>query len=133
MLNIAETVNTYLKTEISGLPTIYNDLFPVEDGDLIVSRHDPSQSAAREFADGSRYVEASFSYYARCKKAGDAREWLEKITKQLENEQIVRQADNVSFQSSVATLPQFVETDDKGQTIYMMSVVISYLDGQKRP
>ena len=133
MLNITETVNTYLKTEISGLPTIYNDIFPVETGDLIISRHDPSQSAVREFGDGTRYVEAQFSYYARCQKAGDAREWLEKIAKQLENEQLVRQADNVSFQSSVATLPQFIEVDDKGHTIYMMSLIISFLDGQKRP
>lgn len=133
MLQIAEYVNTYLKAEIEGLPTIYNDLFPVETGDLIISRHDPSQSAAREYMDGTRYVEAPFSYYARCQKAGDARRWLEEITKTLENEQLVRQADGVSFQSSVATLPQFIEVDDKGQTIYMMTVNISYVDGQQRP
>ena len=133
MLNIAEYVNTYLKAQIAGLPVIYNDLFPVEAGDLVVSRHDPSQSAVREFGDGTRYVEASFSYYARCRKAGDARKWLDEITRKLENEQLVRQADGVSFQSTVATLPQFVETDDKGQTIYMMSVIISYMDGQARP
>lgn len=133
MLNITETVNNYLKTQISGLPAIYNDLFPVETGDMLMSRHDPSQSAAREFGDGTRYVEAQFSYYARCAKAGDAREWLDKIAKELENEQLVRQADGVSFQSEVITLPQFVETDDKGQTIYVMAVIINYLDGQQRP
>ena len=133
MLNITETVNNYLKAQITGLPTIYNDLFPVELGDLIVSRHDPSQSAAREFGDGTRYVLAQFSYYARCTRAGDSREWLDKITQELENEQLVRQADGVSFQSSVTTLPQFVEVDNKGQTIYMMSVQINYLDGQQRP
>lgn len=133
MLQIAELINTYLKTQITGLPAIYNDIFPVETGDLIVSRHDPSQSAYRSFGDGTRYVEANFAYYARCKKAQDAREWLEKITAELENEQIVRVADDVSFQSSVTTLPQFVEVTEKGQTIYMMSVVISYMDGQIRP
>ena len=129
MLQIAEYVNTYLKAEIEGLPTIYNDIYPVETGDLIVSRHDPAQSAVREFGDGTRYVEAPFS----CQKAGDARKWLEEITKALENEQLVRQADGVSFQSAVATLPQFIEVDDKGQTIYMVTVNISYMDGQQRP
>ena len=133
MLQITETVNNYLKAQITGLPAIYNDLFPEELGDLIVSRHDPSQSAAREFGDGTRYVQAQFSYYARCAKAGNAREWLDKITKELENEQLVRQTDSVSFQSEVTTLPQFVEVDDKGQTIYMMSVRINYIDGQTRP
>ena len=133
MLQIAKLINTYLKEQITGLPTIYNDIFPEPTGDLIVSRHDPSQSAYRSFADGTRYVEANFAYYARCAKAQDAREWLEKITTQLENEQLVRQADGISFQSAVTTLPQFVEVVEKGQTIYMMSVVISFLDGQKRP
>lgn len=133
MLQIAELVNTYLTNEITGLPAIYNDLFPTELGNLIMSRHDPSQSAVRDFGDGTRYVEANFAYYARSKNAGNARAWLEEITAELENEQLVRQSDGVSFQTAVTTLPQFVEVDDKGQSIYMMSVVVSYLDGLQKP
>lgn len=133
MLNIANTVNTWLKEQIEGLPPVYNDMFPAETGDMIVSRHDPSQSAAREFADGTRLVEAAFSYYARCSNAANARKWLETILNLLDNEQLVRASDGVSFQAEGVSLPQFVEVDDKGQTIYVMAVVISYMDGQERP
>lgn len=133
MLNIANCVNTWLTSQITGLPTIYNDIFPVETGDLIISRHDPSQSASREFGDGTRMVDAALAYYARCSKAEDARKWLEEILNKLDNQQLIRAADNVSFQAEGVSLPQFVEVDDKGQSIYMMAVIISYVDGLTRP
>ena len=133
MLNIANTVNTWLSSQITGLPTVYNDIFPAETGDLIVSRHDPSQSAEREFGDGTRLVEAALSYYARCSNASDARMWLETILNLLDNEQLVRAADGVTFSAEGVSLPQFVEEDDKGQTVYVMAVKISYMDGQQRP
>ena len=133
MLNIANYVNSWLKTQIVGLPDIYNDAFPDKDGDLIIARHEASQSSARDFGDGTRLVEASYSYYARCANAQDCRRHLEAILATLENAQLIRPSDDVSFQCEGVSLPQFIETDDKGQTIYMMSVIITYLDGQERP
>jgi len=133
VLNIADCVNTWLAKQDKTLPAIYNDVFPVEAGDLIISRHDPSQSSARDFGDGTRMVEAHFSYYARAANAANARMWLEAILNLLDNAQLVRMSDGVTFQGEGGSLPQFVQVDDKGQTIYVMAVMITYMDGQNRP
>lgn len=128
MQNTAYEVNTWLSSQLPDLPAVYNDVFPTPEGDAIVCRHDPSQAVERRFCDRSRYVKEQFSYHARSKNAANCRKYLDDIIEKLDTQELIRVSDSVSVQCEAVTLPQFVQTDDKNNTVYTAVIQVEYTE-----
>ena len=143
MTDTKKLVCDWLKKQ-SGCPVeaIQTDMFTVKsisaDGgvtytaeDEILCRYDPSTAHYRQFLDGSRLCQQSFSFYSRCKKSNNARDWLQWICNTVDTENIIRTSDSAEIDCEVSTLPQFVSIDDAGYTTYTMTINVEYTESAK--
>ena len=125
MQYIVKAINSYLKekdSEEEAFTTIYNDLFPDESFEGLISRHEAGQANVRTYIDGSSEGSVSVSYYARYSDAAECREILTKIINILDDAEIVSEDDSLTVSVSAVNTPQFISTDDKGFSIYMITI-----------
>lgn len=124
---VAETISAWVENELSLPFTIYCDLIPDEDTDGACIRHDPTPAAEQRYTDGTRLVAWNFTFYTRCKNADNAREYGKQIIDKLDGA-TVTSAEDIQIDCEAVTLPQFIETDEKGFTTYSESVKCTYLE-----
>lgn len=131
MMNITQTLNEYLLSQgLEDITIIYNDLYPEPEGNAVLSRHDPSQAKATEYLDGSSEGVLQISYYARSKSASWCRQTLQEISNILDCVSLDDVTDDdVIYNVSVQTLPNFISLDDKGQSIYTIEINANYIHG----
>lgn len=125
-MNIAEILNHYILTEVlEEVDIIYNDVFPKDDGNCIISRHDPSTARETEFIDGSVIGSQQISYYVRSEDAAYCRNILNSIIDRIENVSC-KAEDGTEIRFAGVTLPTFVSVDDKNQTVYTATIKADY-------
>ena len=123
---IAQAINTWVEAQGLFPFTVYNDLIPYADKDGAALRHDPAPAAVKRYIDGSRQIKWNLTYYIRCKRAEDAREYAYRITGALDGREI--EGDDADIILEALTLPQFIGKDDKGFTTYSAAIACSYLE-----
>lgn len=126
-MNIAEILNNFLlEGVLKGKVTdIFNDLFPTEDGECLISRHDPSTANETEFIDGSAIGSVSLSYYMRSKNGKVCREILNKICDTVDN-LVLKDIDGNEIRINSVTLPSFISEDDKHLVVYSVTIEAEY-------
>lgn len=125
MVNISKTINTYIKSNIIGL-TIYNDLFPKEDTEGVISIHDPSPRKVASFINGTSIFQINISYTARYSNPATARSKLDSILTLLDERKLTDTTDNLVLKISVVSNVQFVGIDDKNNSAYTCSISVEY-------
>lgn len=109
-----------------GLPfKIYCDIIPSAETDGACIRHDPTPAAERRFTDGSRLVSWNLAFYVREKDANRAREHAKAIVDMLDGATVTC-ADGTEAYCEAATLPQFIDVDEKDFTTYSATITASY-------
>lgn len=127
MTNITKTINDYLVNEsVVDFDQIFNDIFPTEDGDSLISRHDPSSARETEYIDGSAVGNLVVSYYVRSRSASKCRTVLTSIVEALDGLCLEDYDDDITLNLTVQTLPQFISVDDKNNAIYTVTVSVKY-------
>lgn len=125
-MNITDILNHFLLNEVlKEIDIIYNDVFPNDEGNCIISRYDPSTAREKEFIDGSAVGSQQISYFVRSKDAAYCRNILSLITDKVENLSCNNE-DGVEIRFQSLTLATFVSTDDKDQVIYTATVKADY-------
>ena len=130
MISPAEIVCDYLEKTVTddaknALPfRLEVELFANADTDSACIRHDPAPAAEKRFIDGSRIVQWNLSLFVRAKDAREGLKWARLMTDALDGARIEDDAGAVDCETTA--LPQFVETDEAGFTIYMSSVSARY-------
>lgn len=125
MVNLAKTLNNYIKDNLSGME-IYNDMFPASDKLCIISVHDPATRKTVEYIDGSAEYTSAISYTARYKDAKTVRSKLDSILYLLDGAKITDTDDNLILKVAIGANVQFIGTDDKNNAIYTCSVTVNY-------
>lgn len=128
MMNITKTLNEYLLENVltDYEDIIYNDIFPTEEGECLISRHDPSQAKETEYLDGSAKGSWSIAYYFRSANPEGCRNLLLSIANGLDNIQLI-DTDGTEIEVEAKTLPAFVSVDDKNSAIYTVEITARYL------
>lgn len=129
MTNIAKAINSYLKSkdsEEAAFKKIFNDMFPDDDFEGLISRHEPGQANVVEYIDGSSEGTVSLGYYCRMTDAVVCREVLTKVINILDNAKITDK-DGLIVDVTAVTTPQFTGTDDKERSIYSCSINADYI------
>ena len=129
-MNIIQEVNAYLLTKITPYSTIYEEAFPSDAGEEIMSRNDPSQAAGTRYMDASRIGIAQFSYYAKSMVPDTARLQLEAIITALDFEELTPITGGTAIRLEVATTPAFVEKRESGVFIFVSSFRLEYHVGR---
>ena len=128
VLNVANIINAWVE-EVLSLPfTITNDVIPDTKDNAACLRYDPAPAAERRYTDGSRLLEWNLTYYIRNKDRSKAREYAGQITAALDGAEIPDETSGVLIETEAATLPQFINTDEKNNTIYSAAIVCRYLE-----
>ena len=70
----------------------------------------------------------NLTYYIRNKDRSKAREYASLITAALDGAEIPDETSGVVIETEAATLPQFITTDEKNNTIYSAAIVCTYLE-----
>lgn len=126
LLNISSIINEWVENKLNLPFTISNDVIPETNGDAACMRFDPAPAAEKRFNDGSRLLKWNLSYYIRCKNRENARRYAYDITAALDGMTI--KTDGVCIDTNAQTLPQFISTDDKQNTIYCAAITCSYIE-----
>jgi len=125
MTNILKTINSYIKANINGL-TIYNDLFPNDTTEGLISIHDPATRKVAEYIDGSTECQINVSYTARYANAATARSKLDAILNLLDRRKLTDTTDGLELKLNTVANVQFIGTDDKNNSIYTCSLNVEY-------
>lgn len=129
---IAQIICKYLEENVidsdgHSLPfPIEIEMFRSVDCDGAIIRHDPTPAAERRFIDGSRQVVRIFSVYTRCENAFDALKWCRLLIDTSDGKEIEKDTRKVELQAQ--SLPQFIEQDSGGYTVYMGSISAKYME-----
>ncbi len=127
-LNVANIVNAWVE-EVLDLPfTINNDVIPDTSDNAACLRYDPAPAAERRYTDGTRLLKWNLTYYIRNKDRSKARDYAGQITAALDGAEIPDEESGVLIETEAATLPQFISTDEKNNTIYSAAIVCTYLE-----
>ena len=127
-LNVANIVNAWVE-EVLNLPfTINNDVIPDTSDNAACLRYDPAPAAERRYTDGTRLLKWNLTYYVRNKDRSKARDYAGQITAALDGVEIPDEESGVLIETEAATLPQFITTDEKNNTIYSAAIVCTYLE-----
>lgn len=126
MQNIAKTINKYITQNVDDLLIIYNDQFPSDVQEGIISIHDPATRKVADYIDGSAEYFLNISYSARYENSLTARTKLDSILTLLDGLKLVDVADNLELKISTVANVQFIGTDDKNNSIYTCSVSVTY-------
>ena len=125
---LIDAVCSYAEEALELPFTLYADMIPDEAGDGACVRCEPASSAARAFCDGSRLVEWKLAVYVRCAASEDAREWAKLIVDCFDGCYIEAEDETV-LRCEALTLPQYINVDAKGATVYLASFSVEYLQG----
>lgn len=127
MTNITSNLNDYLIKNVFGeeVDVIYNDLFPSDEGDCLISRYEPGTAKETEFIDGSAEGSVSIGYYMRSTDGEKARSYCDII---------IEAVDGLSYKDEkgtetrfeAITTPSFVSEDDKHQVVYTCTINAKY-------
>lgn len=126
-MNITEILNNYLLEHSlkDKVEFIYNDLFPFEDGDCLISRIEPSSAQETSFIDGSCVGSVTLAYYMRSQNAEVCRNILNSICDEADNLALTDgNGTEIRFESQ--TLPSFVSEDEKSLVIYSSVIIARY-------
>lgn len=127
MIHITKVLNDYILQNIlndSGIEEIFNDVFPIPEGECLISRHDPSNAKVKEYIDGSTTGVYQIAYYMRSKNPLVCRTVLNAILNGINGKSISNE--NSVIDLDCQTLPNFISVDDKNQTIYTIEVNASF-------
>ena len=127
-LNAASIINEWVESKLRLPFTIYNDVIPDTANNAACLRYDPAPAAERRYIDGTRLLKWNLTYYVRNKDRQKAREYADVITAALDQAQILDAESGVVITTEAATLPQFINTDEKNNTIYSAAIVCTYLE-----
>ena len=125
-MNVAEIVAAYAKENVELPFNIYLDLIPDADEDSACVRHDSAAYAERRFTDGTRLVQVQLSIFIRCKDAKVALESAKTVIETLDGSRVDSGGTKIDLEA--LTLPQFVEVDAAGYTIYSATITCTYYD-----
>ncbi len=126
-LNVANVVNAWAENELS-LAQIFNDVMPDTTDDAICLRYDPAPAAERRYTDGSRLLKWNLTYYVRNSSRTEARNIADQLTATLDGAHIYDSTSGITLEVEAQTLPQFISTDEKNNTIYSAAIVVTYLE-----
>ena len=129
MQNIMSKINEYAESNVELYSTIYQNVFPAQANDELMSRADPSTAAEVRYMDGSRVGTVNVSYYAKARDQRKARTELEKIIGILDVQTEISIDDGLLILVEAVTLPSFVSIDETGNYIFTMTIRISYNGG----
>lgn len=126
-MNIAKILNDYLlENGLNGeVEAIYNDIFPTEEGDCLISRYEPSSSKELSFIDGSAVGSVTIAYYMRSKNAQKCRKVLNIICDSVDNLSCTSD-DGTEIRFESQTLPSFISEDDKKMVVYSATIKADY-------
>lgn len=127
-LNVANIVNAWVEEKLDLPFTINNDVIPDTKDNAACLRYDPAPAAERRYTDGTRLLKWNLTYYIRNKDRSKAREYASLITAALDGAEIPDETSGVVIETEAATLPQFITTDEKNNTIYSAAIVCTYLE-----
>ena len=128
VLNVANIINAWVE-DVLNLPfTISNDVIPDTKANAACLRYDPAPAAERRYTDGTRLLKWNLTYYIRNSDRSKAREYASQITAALDDAEIPDETSGVVIETEAATLPQFINTDKKNNTIYSAAIVCTYLE-----
>ena len=127
-LNVANIVNAWVEEKLDLPFTINNDVIPDTKDNAACLRYDPAPAAERRYQDGTRLLKWNLTYYIRNKDRSKAREYASLITAALDGAEIPDETSGVVIETEAATLPQFITTDEKNNTIYSAAIVCTYLE-----
>ena len=128
VLNVANIVNAWVEEKLDLPFTINNDVIPDTKDNAACLRYDPAPAAERRYQDGTRLLKWNLTYYIRNKDRSKAREYASLITAALDGAEIPDETSGVVIETEAATLPQFITTDEKNNTIYSAAIVCTYLE-----
>lgn len=127
-LNISDKVCGYVETKLNLPFTISIDILNDAKDDAACIRHDPAPAAEERYIDGTRRVKWNLSFYIRNKKRDKAREYANDIARALDGVEIVDNEMGVVIFGEAQTLPQFINVDEKNNSIYCVAIVCEYLE-----
>jgi hypothetical protein len=127
-LNVANIVNAWVEEKLNLPFTINNDVIPDTAPNAACLRYDPAPAAERRYTDGTRLLKWNLTYYIRNKDRTKAREYASQITAALDGAEITDETSGVIIETEAATLPQFINTDEKNNTVYSAAIVCTYLE-----
>ena len=116
-LNVASKVSAWVEKELDLPFTIYNDEIPDTDNNAACLRYDPAPAAERRYTDGTRLLKWNLTFYIRNSAREKARAYADEITAKLDGECITDESSGVVIQIEASTLPQFIRTDEKNNSI----------------
>ena len=127
-LNVASIVSAWVEDALDLTFKIYNDMIPDTTANAACLRYDPAPAAERRFQDGTRLLKWNLTFYIRNKDRSKAREYADLITKTLDGAIVHDNGSNVDINCEAATLPQFINVDEKNNTVYSAAIVCTYLE-----
>ena len=125
-LNVADIICGFVENALTLPFTIYADMIPEAETDGACIRHDPAPAAERRHLDGSRLLAWNLTFYIRCRKSDEARNYAKAITDALDETTIHNGATDPDIDCMAATLPQFIGIDEKGFTTYSAAITCTY-------
>lgn len=127
MVNTTKILNDFLiENGVVSFDTIFNDVFPEDQGECLISRYDPSRANETEFIDGSAIGYVALSYYCRSNDAEKCRKELNAICGMVDNLRLFDTTDGTEYRFKAVSLPSFVSVDDKEQTIYVCDIAADF-------
>lgn len=126
-LNAANIINTWVENRLNLRFRIQNDVM-AETGDAVCLRYDPAPAAERRYNDGSRLLKWNLTYYVRNKNRATARSLADDLTAALDGAEITDRASGIKIDCEAQTLPQFISTDEKNNTVYSAAITCTYLE-----
>lgn len=128
LLNVCNIICDWLENKIELPFSITTDIIQDASGDAACIRHDPAPAAERRYNDGTRLLKWSLSIYVRAANRANARHWAEAMAQLLDGEELIDPESNIKISTEAATLPQYISTDAKNFTLYMVTINATYLE-----
>lgn len=126
MTNITKNLNEWLlNNPLKGeFDVIYNDLFPFDDGDCLISRYEPGTANETQFIDGSSDGSVSIGYYMRSEDGERCRRIADIICDAVDG--LSYEEDGTETRFEALTTPSFVSEDEKHQVVYTCTIQAFY-------
>lgn len=130
-LNVSNVVSAWVENALELPFTIYNDVIPDTENVAACLRYDPAPAAERRYTDGTRLLKWNLTFYLRNDDREKAREFATQITRALDGVEITDDATGTVISCEADTLPQFINIDEKNNTIYAAAIVCTYLEARE--
>lgn len=108
---------------------IWGDVFPEDEGDAVCARMESAPAAERKFLDGTSLEKWAIAFFVRSSDASAARDGAKGIADALDALSL-KAEDGTEVFCETESLPLFVETDEKNNTVYSVAVSAECLKSQ---